>query len=191
MTQSETALMTKQLQEKRKQILERRMQYSSMTDIKKKDRARPSSSREKPKLQPVIATPQVSSEVIIQVYDEIRNVKRDFHCQRNLLLREMKYFASVFEEDPMCTHIDVHSDIQIFEWLMGYCLKLQIDLEPKTTVSILISSNFLQMKSLEDLCLRYMYKNIDEIIKVPIDFGCINDDLFTKYFEFEQIVCIV
>ena len=37
--------------------------------------------------------------------------------------------------------------------------------EPRIALSILISSSFLQMAHLEDLCLRYIHDNLDEVLK--------------------------
>ncbi|KAI8898785.1 hypothetical protein BC833DRAFT_588367 [Globomyces pollinis-pini] len=124
-----------------------------------------------------------TKDVVIHVFDEARNVKRDFHCKRSLLLREMKYFQSVLEDErlgSMAYEIDVHSDIQVFEWLMEFCTKQEIQLSPQTAISILISSNFLQMQELEKICLKYMHDNINEIVQVPIDFNCMNGDVLKK-----------
>ena len=48
--------------------------------------------------------------------------KRDFFCQRALLLRQMTYFTAYLQtraSDPT-VEIDVHCDIEVFEWLMSY-----------------------------------------------------------------------
>lgn len=48
-------------------------------------------------------------------------VTRDFHCPRNLLMREMRYFTDCLLPSGS-SHVDisVHCDVQIFEWLMSY-----------------------------------------------------------------------
>ena len=66
------------------------------------------------------------TEVIIHVYDESKNVKRDFHCKKAVILREMKYFAPIIQADQSSggfLDIDVHSDVQVFEALVDFCSK--------------------------------------------------------------------
>jgi hypothetical protein len=60
--------------------------------------------------------------IIIHVYDENKSEKRAFHCKRNLLVREMMYFESALRTKihHSVVEIDVHCDIQVFEWLMSY-----------------------------------------------------------------------
>ena len=55
------------------------------------------------------------------------SVKRDFTCPRDLLVREMKYFAEYLSLDAQRweeVDISVHCDVQIFEWLMRYVHRL-------------------------------------------------------------------
>lgn len=115
------------------------------------------------------------SEVIIHVLDEKNNLKRDFHCQKSILLSEAKYFTSILKYERSANsiiEIEVHSDVIIFELLIDYCnthvakIGMFFLTGPKTVVSTLISSNYLQMDSLERICLDYMKTNINEIIKV-------------------------
>lgn len=50
-------------------------------------------------------------------------VKQDFHCQRDLLVAEMKYFAEYLSTDAQRweeVDISVHCDVQIFDWLMRF-----------------------------------------------------------------------
>lgn len=50
-------------------------------------------------------------------------VKQDFNCPRDLLVREMKYFAEYLSADSQRwedVDISVHCDVQIFDWLMKY-----------------------------------------------------------------------
>ena len=92
--------------------------------------------------------------------------KRDFHCPREVLVREMCYFSEYLSSDGQLwdeVDISVHCDIPVFEWLMRYAKRGLYEgphgeildapleppsLEPETAVSILISSNFLKMDSL-------------------------------------------
>ncbi|KAJ3131652.1 hypothetical protein HK101_004690, partial [Irineochytrium annulatum] len=134
-------------------------------------------------------------DVVIHVFDENRNSKRDFLCKRHVLVREMKYFSNYLNgrngSGTAQVEIDVHCDIEVFEWLMLFVTKQRPSLgalfapqhseaEPRTAISILISSNFLQMGALEDICLGFVKDNMNEIVKVPIDMSCINKVLFTK-----------
>ena len=61
--------------------------------------------------------------VTIHVLDEGQNVKSDFHCGRELLVSEMKYFKEYLpEEESALNEIDisVHCDVEIFGWLMKW-----------------------------------------------------------------------
>ena len=52
--------------------------------------------------------------------------------------------------------------------------------QSSTVVSILISSEFLQMSELTNSCLRYIARNIDDILRLPVDLSCISDALVAK-----------
>ena len=61
--------------------------------------------------------------VTIHVLDEARDLKEDFHCGRELLVSEMKYFKEYLpEEESALNEIDisVHCDVDIFGWLMKW-----------------------------------------------------------------------
>jgi len=63
-------------------------------------------------------------------------VKKDFSCDRNLIFSEMKYFESFLLNkinngsllNNSKIEIDVHCDIEVFEWLMAYLLKKNVAL---------------------------------------------------------------
>jgi len=71
----------------------------------------------------------------------------------------------------------VHCDIAIFDWLMRYIHLKEPQIEVKNAVSVLISSDFLQMSVLVELALEFVAKNINEIILLPIDMNCMNSNL--------------
>jgi hypothetical protein len=60
--------------------------------------------------------------VTLHVLDEQRKVNRDFVCQKDVLLKEMKYFRQYLTDAPTNEEIDisVHCDVKIFEWLVAY-----------------------------------------------------------------------
>lgn len=61
--------------------------------------------------------------MVIHVCDETKNLKQDFTCPRDLLVKEMRYFAEYLSVDPQRweeVDISVHCDVQIFDWLMNY-----------------------------------------------------------------------
>ena len=123
--------------------------------------------------------------VLIHVCDENRQITKDFCCKRNILVDHMKYFEGFLaENDSGYEDIDisVHCDVEIFEWLMAYIHKPNSPppLEKALVVSILISSDFLQMESLVDLCLGQIAQNLADIIKLPIDLSCISEKLLNK-----------
>jgi hypothetical protein len=101
----------------------------------------------------------------------------------------MKYFERFLGDsaaencDPDDVDISVHCDISVFEWLVKYMRApgtSAATLAVPSVVSILISSEFLQMGSLVEDCLRYIHAHINQIVKLPIDFGCINASLLRR-----------
>lgn len=64
-----------------------------------------------------------SPNMVIHVCDETKNLKQDFTCPRDLLVKEMRYFAEYLSVDAQRweeVDISVHCDVQIFDWLMNY-----------------------------------------------------------------------
>ena len=96
----------------------------------------------------------------------------------------MKYFERFLAENGNSCDLDisVHCDIQIFEWLMNYIHNSfsRPQLDKSIVVSILISSDFLQMDDLVDICLENIAARLQDIIKLPIDLSCISDKLVNK-----------
>jgi hypothetical protein len=114
-----------------------------------------------------------------------RQVTRDFCCKRDILVEHMKYFETFLaENDNGYEDIDisVHCDVEIFEWLMTYIHKpfQPPPLEKPLVVSILISSDFLHMEPLVELCLNQIAQNLGDIIKLPIDLSCISEKLLNR-----------
>lgn len=104
----------------------------------------------------------------------------------------MKYFEKYLTEATSVDDIDisVHCDIKIFEWLMKY-LKQKDSIEKgqpqiipddgtgpkldiKNVISILISSDFLQMKGLVQECIDFVIENLHDVVRLPIDMNCLN-----------------
>jgi hypothetical protein len=149
------------------------------------------------------------------VFDENRKSSKDFRCQKDLLVRYMKYFEKYLTEATSADDIDisVHCDIKIFEWLLKYIqhreqlLKKMSDdeswnnsfaakhiqykkkteddkkepesgdqpiLDLKSVISILISSDFLQMQELVNECISYVVSNLHDVVRLPIDMNCLN-----------------
>ncbi|RKO94303.1 hypothetical protein BDK51DRAFT_29494 [Blyttiomyces helicus] len=79
----------------------------------------------------------------------------------------MRYFSSYLQDHASNSiiDIDVHCDIEVFEWLMSHITRKRPALEPRTAISILISSNFLQMASLENTCLKYIHDMINDVVR--------------------------
>ncbi|XP_078337550.1 SANT and BTB domain regulator of class switch recombination-like isoform X2 [Crassostrea virginica] len=122
----------------------------------------------------------------IHVCDEAKNLKQDFHCPRDLLVQEMKYFAEYLSTDAQRweeVDISVHCDVQIFDWLMKYVkrgareLPDKPKLEANNVISILISSDFLKMDTLVQECIEYCHENMSAIVATPCNMNCINDKL--------------
>eukprot|EP01059_Diplonema_ambulator_P025536 TRINITY_DN42600_c0_g1_i1.p1 TRINITY_DN42600_c0_g1~~TRINITY_DN42600_c0_g1_i1.p1 ORF type:complete len:640 (+),score=101.66 TRINITY_DN42600_c0_g1_i1:74-1993(+) len=129
-----------------------------------------------------------ADRVTIHVHDEVNNISRNFMCKRETLLREMKYFKAYLSDDCSLDDLDisVHCDVSIFKWLMEYIhadpnkAESKPVPEPTIAVSILISSDFLQMTRLVEESLAYVVEHIQEIIKLPIDLDCINKKLISR-----------
>lgn len=128
--------------------------------------------------------------VIIHVCDENQQITKDFCCKKNILINNMKYFqkfllesinssSSISNED---VDISVHCDVEIFEWLMTYIHNPNSPpkIDKSIIVSILISSEFLQMDSLIELCVAQVSTHLNEIIRLPIDLSCISEKLINK-----------
>ena len=56
-------------------------------------------------------------------------------------------------------------------------------LDLKNVISILISSDFLQMKELVNECISYVISNLHDVVRLPIDMNCLNDKLVKKIAE--------
>lgn len=56
------------------------------------------------------------------MYDENRQVGRDFYCQKEHLQKYMLYFQPYLSEGQDIEDIDisVHCDVKIFDWLLRY-----------------------------------------------------------------------
>ena len=123
--------------------------------------------------------------VVIHVCDENQKVTKDFCCRRDILIKYMKYFERFLTENENGyddVDISVHCDIEIFEWLMSYIHEPNVPpkFDKSIIISILISSEFLQMDSLVDICIQHVSLNLNEIIKLPIDLSCISEKLINK-----------
>uniref|UniRef100_A0AAR2M6J1 SANT and BTB domain-containing protein n=1 Tax=Pygocentrus nattereri TaxID=42514 RepID=A0AAR2M6J1_PYGNA len=132
--------------------------------------------------------------MVIHVCDEAKNLKQDFSCPRDLLVREMRYFAEYLSVDAQRweeVDISVHCDVQIFDWLMNYVKRNSADhelgkhvekpkLEPSNVISILISSEFLKMDTLVEECVQYCHKQMSAIVATPCNMSCINSNLASR-----------
>ncbi|XP_062863595.1 SANT and BTB domain regulator of class switch recombination isoform X2 [Trichomycterus rosablanca] len=135
-----------------------------------------------------------SPTMVIHVCDEAKNLKQDFECPRDLLVREMCYFAEYLSMDAQRweeVDISVHCDIQIFDWLMNYVKRNSGEcepgrrvekprLEPSNVISILISSEFLKMEALVEECIQYCHQNMSGIVATPCNMSCINSNLASR-----------
>ena len=134
--------------------------------------------------QPV-GTNRCENVVVIHVCDENRQMRRDFVCKREILVHHMKYFQGFLSENEKeyeDIDISVHCDVEIFEWLMAFIHEPEDPptLDKAIVVSILISSEFLQMDALVDQCLEFVNHSLNDIIKLPIDLSCISEKLINK-----------
>jgi len=138
--------------------------------------------------------PRRDDVIVIHVRDDHRRINRDFYCSRELLLSHMHYFQAYLSGARQYEEIDisVHCDVHIFEWLMEFIHEPTTPpyLDPSSVVSILISADFLQMAALVRLCLAFLKQNAAEVVKLPIDLGCLNDELLgalARLFEPDEV----
>jgi len=95
----------------------------------------------------------------------------------------MKYFESYLKDTENNEEIDiwVHCDVNIFAWLMNYIKQDQKpELDLKNVVSILISSEFLGIARLVDICVEFIVRSLNDVVWLPIDMSCLNDKLLQK-----------
>ncbi|KAI5622822.1 hypothetical protein C0J50_17700, partial [Silurus asotus] len=132
--------------------------------------------------------------MVIHVCDEAKNLKQDFECPRDLLIREMRYFAEYLSMDAQRweeVDISVHCDVEIFDWLMNYVKRNSSEdqpgkhvdkptLEPSNVISILISSEFLKMDALVEECIQYCHEHMSAIVATPCNMSCINSNLASR-----------
>lgn len=120
--------------------------------------------------------------VLIHVCDEAKKTTQDFRCDRTLLLNNMKYFEKYLTDQKSLDDIDisVHCDITIFDWLMKYVHGNAPQLDIKNAISILISSDFLQMAGLVEESITYTSQHLQEILTLPIDMNCMNSQLVKR-----------
>lgn len=55
-------------------------------------------------------------------------------------------------------------------------------------VSILISSDFLQMQRLVEECLRFVGEHLTEIVKLPIDLSCLGDKMVLQLAKVDVLI---
>eukprot|EP00929_Paragymnodinium_shiwhaense_P072244 TRINITY_DN36663_c0_g1_i2.p1 TRINITY_DN36663_c0_g1~~TRINITY_DN36663_c0_g1_i2.p1 ORF type:complete len:584 (-),score=79.72 TRINITY_DN36663_c0_g1_i2:70-1821(-) len=96
----------------------------------------------------------------------------------------MKYFESYLKGVTSNDDVDisVHCDIAVFEWLLAYMEdpgKVN-DLEVGSVVSILISSEFLQMHQLVEQCLAFMKIHLEQVVRLPTDMGCLSPNMVRR-----------
>ncbi|CAI2375152.1 unnamed protein product [Moneuplotes crassus] len=125
--------------------------------------------------------------ITIHVIDPVTRVKKEFKCNKYILQDEMKCFTKYIKslekdrngkkKDLEIKGIDdleitVHCQIHIFKWLMDYLNdpKGTFKLNFKNIHSILMSSDYLEMPKLADMCLEYIVDNIKHLLlqKDPI-----------------------
>jgi hypothetical protein len=123
--------------------------------------------------------------VVIHVCDENQQVSKDFCCRRDILVQHMRYFQKFLNETENGyddIDISVHCDVEIFEWLMNYIHDTSNPpkMDKAILISILISSEFLQMDPLVELCVSQVSQSLNDIIKLPIDLSCISEKLVNR-----------
>ncbi|XP_060533747.1 SANT and BTB domain regulator of class switch recombination isoform X2 [Cylas formicarius] len=130
---------------------------------------------------------KTESEVEIHVCDEVKNTKKTFICNQQLLVEKMGYFAEVtLGQNLEDMDISVHCDIGIFEWLMQWVKKDSLPdeafpkLDAQCVIPILVSASFLQMEPLLHDCLLFCHEHMNEILRTSTNLSCLNDSVLTR-----------
>eukprot|EP00359_Climacostomum_virens_P000438 CAMPEP_0204897116 /NCGR_PEP_ID=MMETSP1397-20131031/556_1 /ASSEMBLY_ACC=CAM_ASM_000891 /TAXON_ID=49980 /ORGANISM="Climacostomum Climacostomum virens, Strain Stock W-24" /LENGTH=258 /DNA_ID=CAMNT_0052064823 /DNA_START=64 /DNA_END=837 /DNA_ORIENTATION=- len=122
--------------------------------------------------------------ITLDVYDEVLRVNKEFKCARRMLITQMKFFEPHLSGPESLEGIDItlHCSIKVFKSLMQFLHEGSSDniLKVSNVISILISSEYLQVDLLTDKCLQFIVDDINEVVKRPIDFACINDKLMRR-----------
>jgi len=145
----------------------------------------PEKTKESHKPVGQIAPACVDGEVIIHVCDDNKKVTKNFICNKERLLSHMKFFNRFKAEGTKLEDLDIsiHCDINIFEWLMLYLHNpstQKLSIKSTNVVSILISSEHLQMESLIKECIEYIVKHIRDILSMSINSSCISTSLIKQ-----------
>ncbi|XP_011344185.2 uncharacterized protein KIAA1841 homolog isoform X3 [Ooceraea biroi] len=149
-----------------------------------------SAPKEKDKEKNKMSKKSLENEVEIHVYDEDKNMKKNFRCPQKLLIQKMCYFADVTAGQKLDEiDISVHCDVVIFDWLMRWVKKDLIKksewpvLEASNVIPIMVSACFLQMEPLLEICLQYCHDNTSDILKTSSILSCLDDNLLTRLAE--------
>ena len=146
--------------------------------------------------------------ITIHVFDEAKLERRDFYCDLQLLLREMRYFRAHLgaARDPRSdvAEMSVHCDADVFEWLLDYVKATAArdgpgddhpgddvrpgddvpPVAPELTVgncvSVLVSSDFLRMDRLVEECLDFVTANAVAVARGPLDLGALAERLLRR-----------
>lgn len=76
----------------------------------------------------------------------------------------------------LCIHVYAHGNTHTVPSPLCVFLYSRASQVP-LAVSILISSDFLQMQRLVEECLRFVGEHLTEIVKLPIDLSCLGDKM--------------
>eukprot|EP00397_Hematodinium_sp_SG-2012_P043289 GEMP01048096.1.p1 GENE.GEMP01048096.1~~GEMP01048096.1.p1 ORF type:complete len:496 (-),score=80.81 GEMP01048096.1:82-1569(-) len=120
--------------------------------------------------------------IVIHVCDDASNTSKDFTCSRQELAVHMKYFECYLTDEYDDLDISVHCDVEVFQWLVDYMQDHEKvkTLTIRNVVSILVSSEFLQMTELLQHCLAFMKEAINQVLRLPIDLNCISTDVVRR-----------
>ncbi|KAL0211967.1 hypothetical protein RCL1_005593 [Eukaryota sp. TZLM3-RCL] len=119
----------------------------------------------------------------IHVQDDSRSLSRDIICDKSKILSKMHYFRAYFSNDDPGDDVDVsvHCDLTVFEWLMKYIHEApNTELSNSNVISVLISAEFLQINELVDDCLEYLIRNLNQVLRLPVDLSCLSDSLVSN-----------
>ncbi|EEH60371.1 uncharacterized protein MICPUCDRAFT_7831, partial [Micromonas pusilla CCMP1545] len=137
--------------------------------------------------------------IVIHVFDEARDARRDFTCELALLTREMRYFRSHLSGSATTTtgqsssrpptEMSVHCDVEVFAWLLEYVnatagpggIAEGPTLTVENVVPVLISSGALLFAlRLTEEALAFIRARILDIVNQPLDVSCLAEHLLRR-----------
>lgn len=120
--------------------------------------------------------------VTIVVSDKATRDTTSFTCEESVLRREMKYFSSVLDDLGAASAPTIYAncDVGVFSWLMEYVRGEAPILTAEMSVSVLLSSHFLQMDRLVLDATAIFWDRAADIVLSDVRLSCLGREVCRK-----------